>query len=340
MTKFYMLLLSAAIAVYSVPALGYVPHQRNSEESAYAGKINGEGGRSYAQRPYPSHTEQRGPDHHQRLPSYAEYPYAQGPSISEPYPPQQYAERPYVDNRHFVQLAGELELERQHPDEQYGQQRDDSTCDCDCDYHTYGYKANGGCAISSPPPSGKACKCSYSGGWSCSGECVSCEDDSSYFCQHPDHTIGTCFQGGGDCEGYYCDCDYHSGGCKISTVASPGSACHCTYEGAWTCGGYSVHCNDEKSHLCLQPDDSFASCELGGGDCGGYNVDCDCDYHSGGCTISEVAPPGSACHCIYKGAWTCGGYVVHCNNESSPLCSRPDYSEASCKLGGGDCGGY
>ena len=269
MTKFYILLLSAAIAVYSVPALGHVPHQRNkanggadaekfyAEQRPYARRPSS----SYAERPYSSYAEQRGP--HQRLSTYAEHPYAQGPSIAE-YPPQQYAqqpERPYVYNRHF-------ELEQQHPDEQQGQQRDN--CVCDCDYHSYGYKLNGGCAISSPPPAGRACKCKYVGAWSCSGECSSCEDDSNYFCQHPDYTIGTCFQGGGDCEGYYCDCDYHPGGCKISVVASPGSACHCNYEGAWTCGGYSVHCNDEKSPLCFQPDDSFASCELGGGDCGGY----------------------------------------------------------------------
>ena len=30
------------------------------------------------------------------------------------------------------------------------------------------------------------------------------------------------------------------------------------------------------------------------------NEDCDCEYHSGGCVISEAPPEGWKCHCQYK----------------------------------------
>lgn len=66
----------------------------------------------------------------------------------------------------------------------------------------------------------------------------------------------------------------------------------------------------------------------------------DCDYHPGGCSISKAAPPGTACKCVYKGAWTCGGDVVRCGNPKSPLCAAPSKGPAACVLGGGDCGGY
>ena len=66
---------------------------------------------------------------------------------------------------------------------------------------------------------------------------------------------------------------------------------------------------------------------------------CDCDYHSGGCTISRAASPGNACKCVYKGAWTCSGFEVGCNSRK-PLCARPNKSRAACNLGNGDCGGY
>lgn len=67
---------------------------------------------------------------------------------------------------------------------------------------------------------------------------------------------------------------------------------------------------------------------------------CDCDYHPGGCTISKAAPRLTACRCVYKGAWTCGGNVTRCTDASSPSCDNPDRSKAACRLGGGDCGGY
>lgn len=69
---------------------------------------------------------------------------------------------------------------------------------------------------------------------------------------------------------------------------------------------------------------------------------CDCDYSSfGGCKISVPAPPGQACKCQYtSGAYTCHGSDTACKDPSSKLCATPDYSKASCVLGGGDCGGY
>ena len=67
-----------------------------------------------------------------------------------------------------------------------------------------------------------------------------------------------------------CDCDYHSGGCSISSAASPGSACRCSYKGFYTCSGSEAGCRDSESQYCKNPDKSIQSCFLGGGDCGGY----------------------------------------------------------------------
>ena len=78
---------------------------------------------------------------------------------------------------------------------------------------------------------------------------------------------------------------------------------------------------------------------LGGGDCGGYSS-CDCNYHKGGCSISKSAPVNTACKCIYKGGWTCGGMVAHCLIPTADRCTSPDKSIQSCTLGGGDCKGY
>ena len=135
-----------------------------------------------------------------------------------------------------------------------------------------------------------------------------------------------------------CDCDYHPGGCVISKPAASGSACKCSYKGGWTCGGSVTACRSSSSALCRSPDTSVASCVQGGGDCDGYKqATCDCNYERGGCYISRVAPRGTACKCNYKGAWTCGGSVVRCRNESSAKCANPDKSKAACQLGGGDC---
>ncbi|OWA53225.1 hypothetical protein BV898_17658 [Hypsibius exemplaris] len=64
---------------------------------------------------------------------------------------------------------------------------------------------------------------------------------------------------------------------------------------------------------------------------------CDCDYHSGGCTISRPAAAGNNCKCIYKGAWTCRGIEVGC---SSGWPCEQSTSRSACLAGGGDCGGY
>lgn len=60
-----------------------------------------------------------------------------------------------------------------------------------------------------------------------------------------------------------CDCDYSTGGCKISKAAPAGFACDCSYKGAWTCGGDIARCSDTDSSLCKNPTNSFESCLLG-----------------------------------------------------------------------------
>jgi len=134
--------------------------------------------------------------------------------------------------------------------------------DCDCDYHA------GGCSISKAAPEHTACKCSYKGGFTCGGDIVHCSE-SSALCVAPDTSLASCKIGGGDCDGYQCDCDYHAGGCTISMAAPNGAACKCSYKGWFTCGGDVVHCS-ESSALCVAPDMSKDSCKIGGGDCDGY----------------------------------------------------------------------
>ena len=140
-----------------------------------------------------------------------------------------------------------------------------------------------------------------------------------------------------------CDCDYHPGGCSISFPARNGSACQCSYKGAWTCGGSEVPCSDPSDPRCAAPDFSLRSCLLGGGDCGGYsggdNV-CDCSYRTGGCVVTTLPQPGLACKCSYTGAWTCGGTVTRCADPASPACKSPAFTPATCVQGSGDCGGY
>lgn len=68
--------------------------------------------------------------------------------------------------------------------------------------------------------------------------------------------------------------------------------------------------------------------------------DCRCDYHKGGCSIAEPAPPGQACKCRYVFLWTCRGDLTSCTSPGSEKCSQPDSSKESCDQGGGDCGGY
>lgn len=209
---------------------------------------------------------------------------------------------------------------------------------CDCDYHP------GGCSISRAAPRGLACKCKYRGFWTCGGDVVQCRDPQNNYCKNPDKTVQSCFQGNGDCEGYKtatCDCDYHPGGCSISRAPPPYTACRCIYKGAWTCGGRITRCKNENSRYCKQPDKSVNTCILGGGDCSGYKLaKCDCNYHPGGCSISQAAPADTACKCVYKGFWTCGGEIVRCLDFSSRYCKSPDKSVQSCFQGNGDCEGY
>ena len=210
---------------------------------------------------------------------------------------------------------------------------------CDCNYHP------GGCSISRPAPTGMACKCKYKGHWTCEGNIVQCRDPSNEFCLNPDKSVNSCMQGSGDCDGYktsHCDCDYHPGGCAISRASPPDTACRCVFKGARTCKGELTRCKNETSPLCSKPDKSVYSCILGGGDCDGYeNAKCDCDYHPGGCSISQAATlANTACKCIYLGGWRCRGDVVHCDDPNSHYCKNPDKSVYSCFQGNGDCEGY
>jgi hypothetical protein len=69
---------------------------------------------------------------------------------------------------------------------------------CNCDYY------NGGCMISWPAPSGKACECTakmFKILWACVGSLVSC-DVSQPKCANPDESEEACELGGGNCDGY------------------------------------------------------------------------------------------------------------------------------------------
>ena len=138
-----------------------------------------------------------------------------------------------------------------------------------------------------------------------------------------------------------CDCDYHPGGCSLSLPAPRFQTCDCKYKGGWTCGGDLVTSCNRASNYCINPDLSLQTCTLGKGDCLGYSdAKCDCNYKTGGCVLSKLPPHDVACDCKYKGGWTCGGSITYCSNPSSYYCTNPDYSEATCKQGRGDCGGY
>ena len=143
---------------------------------------------------------------------------------------------------------------------------------CDCSYRP------GGCVVNSAATSTWACRCTYSGGWTCAGSAVICQDPSSAECRSPTTSFESCLQGRGDCQGYKeqkCDCNYVSrglkpSGCKLSRASPPNTACKCSYKGAWTCGGSIVPCRNWTSQSCKSPSLDLASCREGGGDCKGY----------------------------------------------------------------------
>ncbi|CAF1207029.1 unnamed protein product [Adineta steineri] len=67
---------------------------------------------------------------------------------------------------------------------------------CDCDCH------KGGCTISWPAPSKKACKCRYKDlMWTCEASLVDC-DVSLPKCLNPDASKEAYQLGQGDCDGY------------------------------------------------------------------------------------------------------------------------------------------
>jgi len=68
--------------------------------------------------------------------------------------------------------------------------------------------------------------------------------------------------------GRSCDCSYSLGGCKVSKAPPAGYACHCRYQGYWTCGAVLKKCSDGDE--CPAGCTSKDCCKKGGGDCGGY----------------------------------------------------------------------
>ena len=211
---------------------------------------------------------------------------------------------------------------------------------CDCVYSA------GGCSIYTPAPAYSACRCLYDAAWQCSGQVVGCDQSDHPLCITPDKSVLSCAQGGGDCGGYInteltCDCQYSLGGCTVYDPAPPGYACQCSYDEFWMCSGTLTPCRDPHSESCSSPDTSIFSCLQGKGDCGGYtDYTCECSYGSGGCTITKPSPPGTACRCDYKGAWTCSGTIVTCKNDEAVDCVNPSTSIGSCVQGGGECGAY
>jgi len=163
--------------------------------------------------------------------------------------------------------------------------------------------------------------------------------------------------------GMDCDCDYHKGGCVISTPAPQGFKCKCLYKVLLACGGAAFPCSAGEN--CNAGRNSYCACKLGGGNCGGYGenlsdkycavenkedssesntihdgakIDCDCSYHPGGCTINNAAPKDHKCVCVYKGFWSCSGWAKPC--RSSEYCPGGLYTYCGCAQGKGNCKGY
>merc|ERR1712096_85915 len=68
---------------------------------------------------------------------------------------------------------------------------------------------------------------------------------------------------------FCCDCDYHPGGCIISTAPKEGWKCVCEYQGFFTCSGHAQQC--ESGQTCPADCATRSCCLVGGGDCGGYS---------------------------------------------------------------------
>ena len=209
---------------------------------------------------------------------------------------------------------------------------------CHCDFNRRG------CSISRQPRSNIACTCALNANWTCSGELAVCRDEHSRYCMHPDQTVQTCVQGGGNCDGYEeetCDCVHYGNGCYISRPPPRYTACKCVLNGTGSCLGEIVNCLGGKSKLCESPDKSIYSCFQGTGDCNGYdNATCGCRYRNGGCVITKASPPSTTCSCQYDGDLSCTGSVSWCRDPSSFYCRQPDTSRNTCLLGGGNCSGY
>ena len=108
------------------------------------------------------------------------------------------------------------------------------------------------------------------------------------------------YNAAGSIQGGECDCDYSSGGCKVSKPAPQGKACKCSYKGFWTCGGSVTTCIEPSFPKCKNPDQSAEACLLGAGDCGGYDG-CDCYYaRDNNCYNSDQPPKNTVCSCKHS----------------------------------------
>eukprot|EP00090_Calanus_glacialis_P028592 TRINITY_DN45905_c0_g1_i1.p1 TRINITY_DN45905_c0_g1~~TRINITY_DN45905_c0_g1_i1.p1 ORF type:complete len:113 (-),score=21.14 TRINITY_DN45905_c0_g1_i1:100-438(-) len=65
-----------------------------------------------------------------------------------------------------------------------------------------------------------------------------------------------------------CDCNYHSGGCRIVEPPPAGWKCDCAYKGFWTCNGAAIQCGESED--CPADCYTVTCCNRGGGDCGAY----------------------------------------------------------------------
>ena len=114
-----------------------------------------------------------------------------------------------------------------------------------------------------------------------------------------------------------CDCKYQSKiGCQVSTPASSGLACKCNL-GFFKCSPSVVPCLDFSSPSCRYPGTDLNSCLQGKDNCYGYSFpgSCSCTHHSGGCQVSQAAPPGLACACTNYLVAGCAQAETQCNES-------------------------
>jgi len=198
-------------------------------------------------------------------------------------------------------------------------------------------EANGGCKIEKAAPAGTACKCEAADD-GCTATVVECKFPGFRSCKAPSIDKGSCEQAeGGDCGGYYCECDYNDPGCTIVLPAPKNKACRCEKTGQ-NCTATIVPCRNANNKACKNPDHTFDSCKEGNGDCSGYECKCKMQPNRG-CIIEQAAPFGNACNCTID-AGVCKGEIVDCRDKNHESCLYPDKGKMHCQQGQGNCDGY